>query len=175
MAAARTLGALLADTGIGLVYGGASKGLMGAVADGVIDHGGDAIGVIPAALGDREIAHQGLSKLHIVGSMHERKALMAEQSDAFITLPGGFGTLDETFEVLTWTQIGVHRKPLGLLNIDGFYDGLMAFAGKQVDAGFVQRIHRDMIVVESDAQRLLERLSTIDLPPTRGWKPSPTL
>ncbi|MEO0574906.1 MAG: TIGR00730 family Rossman fold protein [Pseudomonadota bacterium] len=173
MTAATALGRQLASEDVGLVYGGASKGLMGAVADAAIDHGGRVVGVIPEALGSREIAHQGLSALHVVGSMHERKALMAEHSDAFITLPGGFGTLDETFEVLTWTQIGVHHKPLGLLNVEGFFDGLIAFADSQVAAGFVQRKHRDMIIVEPDHDALLRKLEIVSLPSTRGWKNAP--
>lgn len=168
--AASELGSLLGSQRIELVYGGSSKGLMGAVADAALAAGGAVTGVIPASLADREIAHEGLTTLDIVDSMHARKQRMAELADAFVTLPGGFGTLDETFEILTWTQIGVHRKPLGLLNIDGFFDTLLAFADEQVAQGFVQAKHRDMLAVADQPEALIATLQSLSLPETRAWR-----
>ncbi|MCF3935360.1 TIGR00730 family Rossman fold protein [Acuticoccus sp. M5D2P5] len=155
---ARELGRVLAANRIGLVYGGASVGLMGAVADAVLAHGGEAIGVIPEALVDKEIAHHGLSDLRVVGSMHERKALMADLSDAFVALPGGMGTLEEMFEVLTWAQLGFHSKPCAVYNIGGFFDTLLAFLDQLVATGFVKSQHRDMVRVAHSASALLDRL-----------------
>lgn len=139
-AAATRLGTLLAERGIGLVYGGAAVGLMGAVADAAIAAGGSVTGVIPQALVEREVAHTGLPDLRVVGSMHERKALMAELSDAFIALPGGIGTLEEIFEVWTWTQLGSHAKPCAVLNIEGFYDKLLGFLDHVVDEAFLKPV-----------------------------------
>jgi uncharacterized protein (TIGR00730 family) len=161
--AAHELGAALAARGVALVYGGASVGLMGVVADAVLDAGGDAVGVIPQALVDREIAHQGLSELRIVSSMHERKALMAELADGFVALPGGMGTLEELFEVYTWTQLGLHSKPLGLLDVRGYYAKLAAFLDHTVEERFVTVEHREMLVVEQRAEALLEAF--------RRWRP----
>jgi uncharacterized protein (TIGR00730 family) len=161
--AAEELGRTLSAQGVGLVYGGASVGLMGAVADAVLDAGGDAVGVIPRALVDREIAHPGLSDLRIVDSMHERKALMAELSDGFIALPGGMGTLEELFEVYTWTQLGLHSKPLGLLDVRSYYAKLVAFLDHAVAERFVSVEHREMLVVERRAEALLEAF--------RRWRP----
>ncbi len=155
-AAARRLGETLAERGIGLVYGGASVGLMGVVADAALARGGEVIGVLPEVLKRKEVAHPGLSALHIVGSMHERKALMAELSDAFIALPGGLGTLEELFEILTWALLGLHRKPCGLLNIEGYYDGLAAFLERAVSDGFVRRKHRELLLVEKSEEALLD-------------------
>lgn len=134
--AARTLGQTLARQRIGLVYGGASVGIMGALADAALAAGGEVIGVIPRGVFTREIAHAGLTKLHVVGSMHERKALMAEQSDAFLALPGGLGTYDELFEILTWRQIGLHQKPVGLLDVDGYFAPLRSVLDHAVSEGF---------------------------------------
>ena len=167
--AARTLGALLARRRIGLVYGGGNVGLMGVIADAVIDHGGDVTGVIPQALADREIAHERVTQLHVVDSMHTRKAMMAELADGFIALPGGVGTFEEFFEVVTWTQLGVHRKPCGLLNVSGFYTPLAAFIDQAVTEGFIKPIHRAAIVVDDDPERLLNTLAAIDLPDVPKW------
>jgi uncharacterized protein (TIGR00730 family) len=158
VAAARELGRALASSGIGLVYGGASVGLMGAIADAALQAGGHVIGVIPEALERREVAHRGLSDLRVVGSMHERKALMAELSDGFVALPGGIGTLEELFEVWTWGQLGYHAKPCAIYNVGGFYTGLIAFLGHVGTAGFLRPDTREMLIVEDDEARLLGRL-----------------
>jgi uncharacterized protein (TIGR00730 family) len=167
--AAKQLGRLLASKGIGLVYGGGNVGLMGVIADAVVAAGGEAIGVIPRALADREIAHTGLTKLHVVDSMHTRKATMAELADAFIAMPGGVGTFEEFFEAVTWTQLGLHRKPCGLLNVAGFYTPLERFIDQAVTEGFIRPVHRTAIVVDDNPDRLLETLSTIDLPDGPKW------
>jgi uncharacterized protein (TIGR00730 family) len=161
--AAEELGRALAGRRVGLVYGGASVGLMGAVADAVLEAGGEVIGVIPQALVDREIAHAGVADLRIVGSMHERKALMADLSDGFVALPGGMGTLEELFEVYTWTQLGLHSKPLGLLDVRAYFAKLAAFLDHAVAERFVTVEHREMLVVESRAEALLEAF--------RRWRP----
>ena len=158
LAAATELGRLLAMRGVGLVYGGARVGLMGAVADAVLAGGGQVTGVIPQALVDKEVAHSGLTTLHVVTSMHERKALMADLADGFIALPGGWGTLDEMFEVLTWAQLGLHAKPCGLLNVHGYYDGLLSFLEHSTDEGFVRREYRAMISVAASPAALLDLL-----------------
>lgn len=142
---------------IGLVYGGARIGVMGAIADTVLHEGGEVIGVIPQSLVDKEIAHNGLTELKIVGSMHERKALMAELSDGFIALPGGLGTLEEIIEVLTWAQLGFHTKPCGLLNIHGYYDGLSSFLNHAVHEQFIKKEHHSMLIIENNPQRLLDQ------------------
>lgn len=160
LAAARELGATLANRGLELVYGGASIGLMGALADGALAAGGRVIGVMPESLVSREIAHCGLTELHVVATMHERKATMADLSDAFIALPGGFGTLDEFCEILTWAQLGMHRKPCGLLNIAGFYDFFLTFLDQATDQGFVKPSHRSLLLEESDPDVLLDRLAS---------------
>ena len=157
--AARALGHLLGERGVGLVYGGARVGLMGAVADAVLEAGGSAIGVIPEALVAREIAHTGLTQLHVVGSMHERKAKMAELSDAFVALPGGWGTLEEFFEVLTWALLGFHSKPCALLNVSGYFDGLLAFVEHAAAEGFVRQNPRELVLVADEPGALLERLA----------------
>jgi uncharacterized protein (TIGR00730 family) len=156
--AARTLGRALGARGMGLVYGGASVGLMGALADAALSAGAPVIGVLPAVLRDREIAHPGLSELHFVSTMHERKALMAERADAFLALPGGFGTLDEFLEILTWAQLGLHAKPCVLVNVLGFYDGLLRFLDHAVDQGFLQPRNRAMIRKAADIDEALETL-----------------
>jgi uncharacterized protein (TIGR00730 family) len=160
--ATEDLGQLLVKNGITLVYGGASVGLMGRLADTVLSEGGEAIGVIPRALVEREIAHLGLTDLHVVESMHERKARMAELSDAFIALPGGLGTLDELFEIYTWAQLGMHRKPCGLLNVEGYYRHVADFLDHAVAERFVRDEHRDMLIVEEDAATMLDRLQGFD-------------
>jgi uncharacterized protein (TIGR00730 family) len=148
---------LVAD-GIGVVYGGGGVGLMGVLADGVLAEGGEIIGVIPRALVDREIAHRDVTDMRVVGSMHERKALMAELADAFIALPGGLGTLEELFEVYTWAQLGLHRKPCALLNVQGYYDGVEHFLSHAVEERFLREEHREMLMVDSEPRALIERL-----------------
>lgn len=156
--AATALGAALARSEITLVWGGGNVGLMGSVADSVLAHGGRAIGVIPRGLEERELAHAGATEMHVVGSMHERKALMADLSDAFVALPGGFGTLDELCEILTWRQLGLHAKPAGLLDVAGFYQPLLAAFDHSVREGFVQSQFRELLRVDTDSERLLTAL-----------------
>jgi uncharacterized protein (TIGR00730 family) len=159
-AAAGSLGRLLAQREIRLVYGGAQVGLMGVLADAALSQGGQVHGVITRALAGKEIAHQGLTTLETVETMHERKAAMADKSDGFIMLPGGFGTLDEFFEVVTWTQLGIHSKPCGVLNVDGFFDPLRALLELAASQRFIGPEHRDMVIMESDPEALLDRLSS---------------
>ena len=166
---ARALGCLLAARGIGVVYGGSSVGLMSALAEAVLDEMGDIIGVIPQMLVEREVAHKALSDLRIVGSMHERKALMAELSDGFVALPGGIGTLEEFFEIWTWAQLGVHEKPCGLLNIAGYFDPLLEFLDRAVKEKFVREVHRSMVIVESDPSVLLARFEAYEAPKVVKW------
>jgi uncharacterized protein (TIGR00730 family) len=168
-AVAREVGAFLARQGIGVVYGGGNVGLMGAVADGALDERGEVIGVIPRALMEKELGHRGVTELHVVGSMHERKALMVDLSDAFIALPGGFGTLDELFETLTWLQLEFHAKPVGLLNVGGFFDGLTAFVAQMRDAGFLKPEHAACLLVEEEPERLLEALRAFSPPRLGKW------
>jgi uncharacterized protein (TIGR00730 family) len=162
--AARHLGRILARRGLALVYGGARVGTMGQLAQAALDANGHVIGVIPRALVEREVAHTGLPDLRVVDSMHERKALMADLSDAFIALPGGLGTIEEFFEVLCWSQLGLHTKPCGLLNVDGYYDQLSAFLDHTVDQQFVRPSHRDLVLVEQDAENLLHAFSQYRAP-----------
>jgi uncharacterized protein (TIGR00730 family) len=166
---AEALGRLLAERRLGLVYGGARVGLMGVVANAVLAAGGEVTGVIPAALVAKEVAHDRLADLRIVASMHERKALMAELADAFIALPGGWGTLDEFFEILTWGQLGLHAKACGLLNVSGYFDRLLSFLAHSVDEGFVRREHGSMILVSSTAGDLLDMLATYKPPVVEKW------
>jgi uncharacterized protein (TIGR00730 family) len=154
--AARQLGAGLARRELGLVYGGASVGLMGIVANAVIAAGGTATGVITEALAGHEIAHSDLSRLHVVTTMHERKALMSELSDAFIMAPGGFGTLEEFFESITWTALGLHDKRCGILNVAGFFDSLVSFVGHAIENGFIRKTAVDALVVSDDVDVLLD-------------------
>jgi uncharacterized protein (TIGR00730 family) len=168
-AAARETGATIAGRGLRLVYGGARVGLMGELAAGALAAGGAVIGVMPAPLVAREIAHTGLAKLHIVGSMHERKAMMADLADGFLALPGGAGTLEELFEIWTWGQLGYHQKPVGVLNVEGFYDDLLAFFAKQTDEQFMRTEHRDMLIVEADPRRLLDRFADYRPPTVGKW------
>ena len=156
--AANNLGRNLAEQDIGVVYGGARIGLMGAVADGALAAGGKVIGVIPQAIADIEVAHEGLTELHVVESMHARKAMMADHSSAFIALPGGIGTLEELFEVWTWTQLGIHNKAIGLLNVNGFYDQLLAFLDHLQLQEFVKPAHRSLLVAEEHARPLIDKL-----------------
>jgi uncharacterized protein (TIGR00730 family) len=167
--AARALGDLLAREGIGLVYGGGGIGLMKLLADAVLDAGGTVTGVIPQALTIQEIAHPRVTDLRVVGSMHERKALMAELSDAFIALPGGYGTLEEFCEVVTWAQLGLHRKPCGLLNVAGFYDPLLAQLNRQVAEGFLSPTMRTLVIEAAESSRLLADLRAYQSPVTERW------
>jgi len=167
--AAQALGHELAARGLGLVYGGASVGVMGAVADGVLEKGGQAFGVIPFALATREVAHSGLDELFVVESMHERKAKMAELSDGFIALPGGWGTIEEIFEMLTWAQLGFHQKPCGLLNISSYYDHLFTFLEHAIDQRFVREEYRPMIMMEQTAGGLLDRYQSYQAPRVKKW------
>jgi uncharacterized protein (TIGR00730 family) len=157
--AARALGQVLASRGVRLVYGGGHVGLMGILADAVLAEGGDVIGVITDGLQAREVGHTALPDLRVVPTMHERKALMASLSDAFVALPGGAGTLDEFFEAWTWTQLGIHRKPVGVLNVAGYFDPLLAFLAHAVDQRFIRAEHWDAVVIDEDAARLIDRLS----------------
>lgn len=154
------MGQTLAQRGIGLVYGGGRVGLMGAVADACLAAGGYVIGVIPQALVDKEVAHAGLSELRVVASMHERKALMADLSDAFVAMPGGYGTWEEFFEVLTWSQLGIHGKACALLNVNGYYDPLLEMADRAVSEELLKEANREMLLTDDDPKRLLERIST---------------
>jgi uncharacterized protein (TIGR00730 family) len=153
---AKALGTAIGESGLGLVYGGTSIGLMGATADAALAARGEVIGVLPEALQDREIAHHGLFQLHLVGSMHERKALMASLSDAFVALPGGYGTLDEFFEIVTWAQLKIHNKPCVLINTGGFYEPLLRFIDHAVEQGFVQERNRRLVQVAQDSKHALE-------------------
>jgi len=161
--AAQALGSLLARSGIGVVFGGGRVGLMGILADAALGHGGQVIGVIPQALARREIAHQGLTELRLVDSMHTRKALMADLSDGFIALPGGLGTLDELCEILTWAQLGLHGKPTGILNVSGYFDLFLAFLDRAVSERLVRPEHRSALLVDSEPAALLSRMA--------GWQP----
>ena len=169
ISAAKLLAMELVSRKIELVFGGGKIGLMGVIADEAIRLGGKVIGIIPRALATREVAHDGVSELRIVESMHERKALMAEISDAFISLPGGIGTLEETFELLTWCQLGFHSKPCGLLNISGYYDKLVEFLDYSVLEKFFKQSHRDMLLVESNPKILLDRLAGYKVPKVEQW------
>ena len=166
---ARALARALVDGGHTLVYGGGNVGLMGVIADAVLAAGGEAVGVIPHTLMEREIGHTGVTRLHVVDSMHERKALMADLSDAFVALPGGVGTFEELFEAITWTQLGLHRKPCGLLNVDGFYNGLLQFLDHAWAEGFIKPETRAIISAGSDPAELLQRLLATTMPPVPQW------
>jgi uncharacterized protein (TIGR00730 family) len=158
-----------ARRGLELVYGGARVGLMGAVADAALAAGGSVIGVIPSSMVEREIAHTGLTDLRIVSSMHERKALMEQLSDGFVTLPGALGTLDETCEMLTWGQLGLHRKPCGLLNVDGYFDPFLVLLDRAVTEGFLRPVHREMVLVDATPDALLDRLASYRAPTVEKW------
>ena len=167
--ATRAFGKLLAERGITVVYGGSSVGLMAALADTVMDELGDIIGVIPRMLVEREVANKALTDLRVVNSMHERKAMMAELADGFVALPGGIGTLEEFFEIWTWAQLGMHDKPCGLLNVEGYFDPLLAFLDRAVVEKFVREVHRSMVVVESDPVALLARFEAYEPPRVVKW------
>ena len=156
---ARLVGRTLAERGIGVVYGGGRLGLMGAIADSALQAGGEVIGVIPTALVDLEVAHRGLTELQVVETMHERKQAFTDLADGFITLPGGTGTMDELWEALSWAQLGYHAKPVGLLNIAGFYDGLLSFSATMAETGFVRPQHRNILIASEDLDELLTKMS----------------
>ena len=167
--AARTMATVLAERKLGIVYGGGNVGLMGVLADAALARGGEVIGVIPQKLVDKEVAHRGVTKLLVVETMHERKALMNDLSDAFLALPGGFGTLDEFFEVLTWAQLGFHGKPCALLNVAGYYDGMLAMLDHAVTERFLRPAHRELVIADTDPLRLLQRLSAFVPAPKGKW------
>jgi uncharacterized protein (TIGR00730 family) len=167
--AAENLARALVRRKIEVVYGGASVGTMGVLANTVLAEGGHVIGIIPQAIVDREVVHRGLSDLRVVTSMHERKVLMAELSDGFIALPGGLGTLDEVFEILTWGQLGLHQKPCGLLNIRDYYRGLIDFLDHAVAERFITDVHRAMLLVEEEPERLLEHFERYQVPAVAKW------
>jgi uncharacterized protein (TIGR00730 family) len=167
--AAQALGKSLVRRGLGLVYGGSDVGLMGTLADTVLSQGGEVIGVIPEPLVAKEVAHRGLTDLRIVHSMHERKALMAELADAFIAMPGGFGTLEEFSEIVTWIQLGLHRKPCGLLNVEGYYDGLLAFLNHAVAEGFIHADYRAVVLTDAVPEALVEKILSTSAPHLRKW------
>lgn len=159
---ARAVGHALATRGIGVVYGGGRLGLMGAVADAALAAGGEVTGIIPQALVDAEVAHRGCTELRVVGGMHERKALFTDLSDGFITLPGGVGTMDELWEAISWAQLGYHEKPVGVLNVAGFYDGLIAFNAHMIDVGFIRPQHAGIMIADTDLDTLLDRMAAYE-------------
>jgi uncharacterized protein (TIGR00730 family) len=163
------MGRLLAERGIELVYGGGNVGLMGRVADACLSQGGRVIGVMPRALVEKEIAHRGLTELRVVESMHERKAMMADLADAFVAMPGGYGTWEEFCEVLTWSQLGLQRKACALLNVNGYYDPLLEMADRAVREGFLRDAHRELLLADSDPGRLLDRLTSYKVPIVDKW------
>lgn len=169
------LGNKLAEENIGLVYGGANVGLMGAVADGVLEKGGEVFGVLPNFLRSKEIAHNHLTELFLVETMHERKTKMNELCDGVIALPGGFGTLEEFFEMLTWAQLGLHKKPIAILNIDGFYDSLIAFIQTTVDKGFLKQVNQDMLIISDNIEDLLDKMKNYEAPTVGKWITKETL
>src|SRR5688572_5781056 len=167
--AAKTVGEVLARRGLELVYGGGNVGLMGVVADAALSAGARVTGVIPQSLVDRELAHRGISDLRIVSSMHERKALMADLSDAFIALPGGYGTIEEFCEILTWAQLGLHQKPFGLLSVQQFYDAFIAHIDHAVQMKFIRRQHRELLLVDTAIEGLLEQFARFKPLPVHKW------
>jgi uncharacterized protein (TIGR00730 family) len=173
MTAAHAMGMGLAQRGLGLVYGGGRVGLMGAVADGTLAGGGKVVGVIPQSLVDRELAHARLSEMHVVSSMHERKAMMAEIADAFVAMPGGFGTLDELFEIITWAQLGFHHKPIALLNVGGYFEPMLTFIEHMATEGFIKPEHRRAVLVKNEVDDLLDTLLNYQPPPLEKWIKKP--
>ena len=167
--AAAQLGRELVDLGAALVFGGGRVGLMGVLADSVLAAGGEAIGVMPRALVEKEIAHTSLTELHVVDSMHQRKAMMADLADAFVLLPGGFGSWEEFCEIVTWLQLGIHRKPCGILNVAGYYDGLLSLANHALAEGFLRPAHHKMLIIETDPQTLLSKLASAEIPSEVKW------
>lgn len=167
--AARRLAQVLVANKIRLIYGGGNVGLMGIIADAVMQLGGEVIGVIPDSLDQREVGHRGITKLHVVGSMHERKALMADLAEGFVAMPGGIGTFEEFFEILTWAQLGFHRKPCGLLNIASYYENLLELCDHAVQEGFLRLEHRQLILADSDSALLLEKMINFEPQVEEKW------
>lgn len=167
--AARAMGRELARRNITTVYGGSNMGLMGILAESAMEAGGNVVGVIPRSLVQKEVAHTGLSELHIAESMHERKALMAELSDGFIAMPGGIGTMDEIFEIFTWAQLGFHTKPCGLLNVDGYYDPLLGFLDNVVNEGFLKGMHREKLVTGTTPSEIIDAFAYYEPPTGSKW------
>lgn len=169
LATAEKVGKFLAHNNIELVFGGGRVGLMGKIADTVMENGGKVIGIIPQALSEREVAHQGLTELHIVGSMHERKAMMADLADGFIALPGGVGTFEEFCEIVTWAQLGIHNKPCALMNVGGFYDSFIAMFDHSMNQGFIRPQHRALVLVESEIDKLYKAMLEYRPPIVEKW------
>jgi uncharacterized protein (TIGR00730 family) len=167
--AAASLAKLLVERGFGIVYGGSNVGLMGILADTALKAGGEVVGVIPQALVEKEVAHRGLTRLHVVATMHERKALMAELAGGFIALPGGFGTFDELCEILTWAQLGIHRKPCGILNVEGYFNGLLSFFDHAVAEQLLKPTHRSIVISDSRPESLLDRMLQSRPPVEQKW------
>lgn len=167
--AARKLAAQFIKQNIRLVYGGGNVGLMGIIADEVMKNGGEVIGIIPEALDQKEVGHRGITELRVVSSMHERKAMMADLADGFIAMPGGIGTFEEFFEILTWAQLGFHNKPCGILNVSNYYDGLLSLCDNAVEEGFLRPIHRKLILDDSDEISLLEKMKQFESPTVEKW------
>lgn len=166
---AKVLGQTLAKKGYGIVYGGARVGLMGAVADGVLNAGGEVIGVIPGFLKKKEIEHEHLTRMHIVETMHERKELMSQLSDAVIALPGGYGTLEELFEMLTWGQLNLHKKPVAILNIDGYYNPLIAMRDTMIQKGFLKEEYQNLLIIDKDIENLIKKIETYTPSDNEKW------
>lgn len=166
---ATLLGQILANQGIELVYGGAKVGLMGAVADGALVAGGKVIGILPHFLAEKELQHNSLTEIILVDTMHERKAMMGELGDGFIALPGGFGTMEELFEMLTWAQLSLHNKPIGILNIDGYYDALLVFIEKMIEGGLLKEEYKSLLLVSSDIENLLQQMKNYVPPTNEKW------
>jgi hypothetical protein len=171
--AAREMGRLLAGRGIGVVYGGGRVGLMGALAEAALAAGGQVYGVIPEKLRALELGHDGLTELFVVDSMHTRKTMMAQLSDGFVAMPGGFGTLEEIFEATTWTQLNYHRKPVGLLNVDGYFDALLAFLTRATEEGFIRRDHDGLLRAAATPEAILDALATAEIPDLAKWIDKP--
>lgn len=169
VAEAERLAELIVERGYGLVFGGGSVGLMGTIADRVLDRGGEVVGVIPTSLARKELLHPGVADMRVVGSMHERKALMAELADGFVAMPGGYGTFEELFEVITWAQLGLHGKSIGLLNVAGYFDPLVRLIDHAIQEGFIAPQHRELVVVEERAEPLLDAIATHHPPPVEKW------
>jgi uncharacterized protein (TIGR00730 family) len=163
------MGRAVGARGLGVVYGGGSVGLMGVVADAALEGGSEVIGVIPHGLAAREVDHQGITRLHKVSSMHERKAMMADLSDAFVALPGGIGTLEELTEMWSWAYLGIHRKPIGILNVAGYFDPLLRFMDAALEEGFVREIHRELLLVAQDPETLLDDIESYEPPELLQW------
>ncbi|MEM6764396.1 MAG: TIGR00730 family Rossman fold protein [Bacteroidota bacterium] len=166
---AQALGAHMVEKSISMVFGGGKVGLMGIIADEILTKGGQVVGVIPDFLMKKEVGHTGIQKIHVVDTMHERKQLMSEIADGFVAMPGGFGTLDELAEILTWAQLGLHQKPIGLLNTSGYFDGLLTFMDTMVEEGYLKAENRAMVLVDNDPRKLLEKMAAYSFPEVEKW------